>query len=309
MDLYYSIQMRDIETKLLRSFLSVATQQSFSAAAEFMDCSQGTMSLRIRSLERQTGVLLFNRKGQKVELTGAGRDLLPAVQDFVDMHDRLKDRINSGLVSGTVRLGVAECLGVPLLARLLRTDPHLRGDLELSVRCQLSRQLQQKVQARSLDLAVVINHEQHSKATQLARPQMHWVAAPGFISDRTSPLPLASFPAGCSLRDVGIEALDQAGIAYRFAVCSPSGQVVQGAVESGAAVTILPDGIIPPDWKIVGPALGLPNLGFICIELVERLGRQSEAVAAVKRAIGSVFNTMYRPVENQHLLDVSVPMM
>ena len=88
--------MRDIETKLLRSFLFVATEQSFSAAAELLNCSQGTMSLRIKSLEKKVGKPLFRRGRHKVELTGAGRNLLPAVRDFIEMHDRLKNRIFPG---------------------------------------------------------------------------------------------------------------------------------------------------------------------------------------------------------------------
>ena len=309
-NLGYWIIMRDIETKLLRSFLSVASEQSVSTAAEFMDCSQGTMSLRIRSLEQQVGMKLFDRRGRRVELTGPGRDLLPAVREFVDMHDRLQQRIGTGITSASVRLGVAESLAKPMLSRLLTLIPHFHADLELCIRCQLSRPLQKKILARALDLAVVMALEQSPRKKPLARPNLRWVAAPGFTFDDRSPLPLAAFSNGCNLRDAGIRALNAAGIAYRLSVCSPNWQVVAGAVDSGLAVTLLADGTIPPHWEHVGSKLGLPRPGRVSIRIVERLGSQPEAVAAVKKAIDCVIGEMYRPASDpQTVNSVSPPLM
>ena len=104
--------MIDIDTKLLRSFLSVATEKSFSTAAERLGCSQGTMSVRIRTLEDELGQRLFDRGRHNLKLTAAGRDLMPHAQTLVDMHDRLVDRAAARRVSGRVRLGVSENQGV-----------------------------------------------------------------------------------------------------------------------------------------------------------------------------------------------------
>ena len=307
LDLDYLMTMRDIETKLLRSFLSVAAERSFTAAAELLDCSQGTMSIRIRAFEKQIGLRLFDRRGNRVELTASGRELLPAIQGFVDTHDRLRDRIRSETPCASVRLGIEEYLGARLLTRLLRIVPQAHEGLDLRVRCQTNRALKALVQARSLDLAVIILCNPTDTATELASPGLQWVAARDFAFDDRSPLPLALQPAGCSLRDSGIAALDAAGASYRVLLSSPSGLAIWGAVESGAAITILPDGTFPRAWRVVGPALGLPPLGHAYIQLVERLGPQSESVLAVRQAIGNAFETMYRPVHNSQRLKAAAP--
>ena len=51
----------DLDIKQLRAFISVATEQSFTGAAKALNCTQGTISSRIRALENQLGVRLFDR--------------------------------------------------------------------------------------------------------------------------------------------------------------------------------------------------------------------------------------------------------
>ena len=67
--------MHDIDTKLLRSFLTVTAERSFSRAATRLGCSQATMSQRILQLESLLGVALFRRDYHDVTLTPAGQDL------------------------------------------------------------------------------------------------------------------------------------------------------------------------------------------------------------------------------------------
>ena len=110
--------MRDVDTRLLRSFIVVAAEQSVSQGAKRLGCSQGTMSLRISKLEKDLGLQLLKRERYNFRLTPAGRDLLPDAQTLVDMHDRLFDRARAKLVWATVRLGVGEGCGLYLVPRL-----------------------------------------------------------------------------------------------------------------------------------------------------------------------------------------------
>ena len=81
--------MEDIDPKLLRAFLHVARERSFSAAARTLGLPPSTVSLRIRTLERKLETRLFERDGRGVTLAPAAPDLLPAAREIVDMHDRL----------------------------------------------------------------------------------------------------------------------------------------------------------------------------------------------------------------------------
>ena len=276
--------MLDIDTKLFRSFLAVAAERSFSAAGEVLACSQGTMSLRIRTLEEQLGTYLFDRGHRNVRLTSAGRDLLPSARALVDMHDRMVDRSKGGATSGFVRLGVAEGHGFALVHKLLKHLPEVCPALELSVVSRPTWRLGQMIDARTLDLAIVTLLEGDPTVGQLCRSRLHWVASPDFMIDGRQPIPVA-FQDECRFRAPGLAALERCEIAYREALSSPDEHVVLAAVSAGSAITILAEGTVPEWLKIISPPSPLPTLGRTRIQLLENPGRQSEAIQAVKREI------------------------
>jgi DNA-binding transcriptional LysR family regulator len=66
-----------MDTETLRSFLEIASGESFTAAANKLNLAQSTISARIRILEEQLGRRLFKRDRDGLKLTAAGRQLLP----------------------------------------------------------------------------------------------------------------------------------------------------------------------------------------------------------------------------------------
>ncbi len=63
----------------LRAFEAAGRHRSFSRAAEELCVTQGAVSRHIKLLEADVGVLLFHRHAQGIELTRAGRSLLPEI--------------------------------------------------------------------------------------------------------------------------------------------------------------------------------------------------------------------------------------
>ena len=171
--------MIDLDTKQLRSFLCLAVERSFSEAARQLGCSQATMSVRIQKLEETFGVRLFDRGPHEVKLTAEGRDLLPDIRALVDMQDRMYERTQTRRVIGQIRIGIAESYEASLLPGLLKYMQQNYAAAELDITCRPSWRLQQLIEARTLDLAVVTLPEESQSAVVLRRPQLHWVAAPG----------------------------------------------------------------------------------------------------------------------------------
>ena len=59
----------------LRSFHAVATEGSFTKAANMLHVTQPTLSGQVKALEEQFGVRLFDRRKRRIELTDIGRNL------------------------------------------------------------------------------------------------------------------------------------------------------------------------------------------------------------------------------------------
>ena len=66
-----------MELRQLKYFVKVAGNLSFSEAAKNLCVTQSTLSQQIKQLEGELGTQLFIRTSHSVELTEAGKELLP----------------------------------------------------------------------------------------------------------------------------------------------------------------------------------------------------------------------------------------
>ena len=91
----------------LTYFLSAAEHGSFSAAAESLHMAQPSLSEQIRRLEAELGVPLFTRTGRRLELTEAGRLLLPQAERTLDAARAAQESVREvrDVTGGTVAFG------------------------------------------------------------------------------------------------------------------------------------------------------------------------------------------------------------
>lgn len=90
----------------LRAFCLAAQTGSISRAAERLFLSQPSVSLLIKGLEEDLGVALFERRGPRIELTGAGRILLDTALPLVEGLEHLPELFAEQL--GQARSGVLD---------------------------------------------------------------------------------------------------------------------------------------------------------------------------------------------------------
>jgi len=126
--------MRDpssVELRHLRTFLTVAETENFTRAAERLGLTQPSISIQVKELETALGAQLFNRLGQKVALSPAGRAfrtraalVLSKLSDACQAVQETED-----LLAGHISLAVIPPLNVPwippVLSRIAREHPGL----------------------------------------------------------------------------------------------------------------------------------------------------------------------------------------
>lgn len=149
--------MQDIDIDLLRCFVTVAEVNGFTEAGARLGRSQSAVSVRIRKLEELLEQPLLNRNSRYVQLTEAGRRLLPKARDMLQASERLLAEMRGPDVSGALRIGVVEYFAPHRMPDLLQTmERHLPG-ADLSFRVGLSSSLRDALAAGQIDLALALH--------------------------------------------------------------------------------------------------------------------------------------------------------
>jgi DNA-binding transcriptional LysR family regulator len=94
----------------LRYFVAVAEEQHFGRAAARLNMSTPPLSQRIRELEAELGVRLFERSSRRVALTDAGQRLLPEALAVLRAADRF-GTVATQLATAGTSLQLAYCHG------------------------------------------------------------------------------------------------------------------------------------------------------------------------------------------------------
>jgi DNA-binding transcriptional LysR family regulator len=112
----------DLDSRLLRYFVAVAEELSFSRAAARLHISQPPLSYAIRQLEEGLGARLFVRSSRHVELTAAGRALYNEAIFLLRRDVELRSliaRIDAGL-QGQLKIGFVGSMLYRGLPQVLR---------------------------------------------------------------------------------------------------------------------------------------------------------------------------------------------
>lgn len=105
----------------LESFLTLAKIQNFAKASDQLYISQPALSKRIRSLETELGVPLFNRMGNQTFLTIQGEAFQKFADEIVASYYNAKKYIKQieNMEHGTLNFGATNFIGVYLMPKII----------------------------------------------------------------------------------------------------------------------------------------------------------------------------------------------
>jgi len=146
--------------ELLRSFLTVARCLNFTKAAEQLMLTQPAVSRQIRQLERELGVVLFERLGRTVQLTDAGRELVSLGEQLIGQVDRVAEAVRrfGTTETGLLRVGASTTPGYYLLPPILGRFRRAHPGVELHFTVENSLAIERRILHNELDLGFVGLH-------------------------------------------------------------------------------------------------------------------------------------------------------
>jgi DNA-binding transcriptional LysR family regulator len=145
-----------MELSQLTIFLTVATEKSFSRAAQKMSRTQPAISLAVQRLENELGEKLLDRSLKDGTLTDAGKIVVEYAQKFENLRRELKNSLTElrHQYTGKLIVGANESGALYLLTHLCKFRELYPG-VKIEIRRSFSRNIPSEVLDGSLDLGVV----------------------------------------------------------------------------------------------------------------------------------------------------------
>jgi DNA-binding transcriptional LysR family regulator len=145
-----------VELYSLQVFHTVATEKSFSRAAEKLHRTQPAISLALQRLEIELGEKLIDRSGKDLILTDAGRTVLDFARRFQSLQQEMDNSIaelrdNS---AGRLTIGANESTTLYLLGHIERYR-ELYPKVKVQVRRSLSSKIPNELLDGNLELGVI----------------------------------------------------------------------------------------------------------------------------------------------------------
>ena len=157
----------------LKYFYAVCIYGSLSAAAEYLYISQPSLSASIKSLEKEFGVSLFNRRYKGMELTPEGKRLFEMCKDILSRTEQLEDIMKDlGNERNKLRLGVPPMIGSIILPYIYRDFCQLYPDITLEIVEDGRSSLLDKLSENYLDMIFLLHNnslDEKFACTKVAR--------------------------------------------------------------------------------------------------------------------------------------------
>ncbi len=165
----------------LRYIVGVARERHFGRAAEACFVSQPTLSVAVKKLEEELGVVLFERGPGEVTLTPAGQRIIEQAQRVLEEASRIKEIAAAGRdpLAGPLRLGAIYTIGPYILPKLVPILRRNAPTMQLLIQENFTHRLGEMLKNGEVDaILIALPYDEPGVATQALYDEPFFVAVP-----------------------------------------------------------------------------------------------------------------------------------
>lgn len=145
-----------MEINRLKTFLSVANNGSFKAAAEKLFLSPRAVSKQMDQIENELGVELFDRKKNSTHLNTAGKQFIVTAQDIVNTYNDALTKIQTSDQQETekLRIGFSSLNQTIILENIIAKFTKSHPNIQLELKEESGKRLLSLLERQELDFAI-----------------------------------------------------------------------------------------------------------------------------------------------------------
>lgn len=241
-----------IELGPLRTVIAAAEHGSFRRAAAALNLRQSTLSRRVRQLEEELGVPLFERTSGGVSATPAGADVVRAAQRLLEQMDRLISTARSAGrgEAGSITVGFCTSLSASKLRLVLASYLHAFPDVEIHIVERSRVQLIEGLGTGELDIVIIVGEARHhsgpsmslwSERIIVALPANHPLSGNGMVNWtdlKGESFVLSRRDPGPDLRNIILRKLSAPGDTPEIVSWDISNESILAMLEGGSRISV-----------------------------------------------------------------------
>lgn len=248
-----------MELRHLRSFYEVASQRSFTRAAQSLHLTQPAVTQHVQSLEAKWGTPLLERLGRDIQMTAAGAVVMEYAERIlrlVEECERAVEEVRTGM-GGRIRIGAGATTSIVTLPEILGQLRAARPGIEVVVQIGDTAAVVDMVLHNRVDVGLVTSPVNHSelKVVSLFEEELTLLVYPSHpLAQRgaatlaqVSQEPLILFPPTSGFRNDIDHLFSAAGLSIRPTMELESLEAIKKLVEIGLGVSIIPRGSAPDE--------------------------------------------------------------
>src|SRR4030088_3428151 len=141
----------------LKYIVAVARAKHFGHAAEACFVAQPTLSVAIKKLEDELGVVIFERGGTEISMTPLGAQIVAQAERVLEQTAAIKEiaKQNKDPLAGPLRLGVIYTIAPYLLPQLVKTMIERVPQMPLILQENFTVRLIEMLRQGDLDAAIM----------------------------------------------------------------------------------------------------------------------------------------------------------
>ncbi|MFC3608277.1 hydrogen peroxide-inducible genes activator [Stutzerimonas tarimensis] len=239
----------------LRYIVTLAQEQHFGRAAERCHVSQPTLSVGVKKLEDELGILIFERTKSAVRLTPVGEGIVTQAQKVLEQAQSIRELAQAGKnqLATPLKLGAIYTIGPYLFPHLIPQLHRVAPDMPLYIEENFTHVLRDKLRTGELDAIIIALPFQEADVLTLPlydepfcvlMPSGHpWTRLEAVPSEMLNDKSLLLLGEGHCFRDQVLEACPagrKGDQAQHTTVESSSLETIRHMVASGLGVSVLP---------------------------------------------------------------------
>ena len=144
-----------MNTKSLVTFKTILEVGSFQKAADKLGYTQSTVTFQIKQLEEELALKLFEKIGRRMELTQAGKDIMPYVDMILQGTEQISNYGKSlSEISGSLKLAIPDSILIYNMQPFMQAFTHEAPNVQLIVNSIQSGEINQSIADGTADLGI-----------------------------------------------------------------------------------------------------------------------------------------------------------